>query len=902
MIRFVAIFCLIALLMCMVMTQLSSTLTVTRAALPKESHAAAVLYNLGPVLYCAGTLIGLLAVIASLVSASYEFRRRDSLATSALCSAAALMVAVIIPLARGWFSGLSPEQMPLAGSFIGGGTFILLTIACGLWMLSSWDDRYRRMETPGGASATRRLNNCLSGVKAGQILSTLPSFILLACLASVFVSVLETSLHTLTAVQNCCDTYVLGQYWLVSLSAAVLFGIEYGLMLAMVVGGIWLVVHLVGRFSQNKEHVSSLAGIAAALLLYHFVRHGVAQIFEDEIVQLGLGTGATCATVIGAMFYGTLVSWNLTEFCRRKDRPRDLTDLILLTLMSGVLVVAGPLARIFRRNVSVNLATRTLACLITACIGGSLLWVTFPSLVDHTSRADILWATWVTLAAVYLMFLVLTPRSRWWPGVLAAVVILIAGSSVVMATVRNGSAVRLMLYRYSAIARSHLECSEWCFDKKRNWDAQYKPLAPPMPVVKPVKSEVLDNLRAKKPLIVFVILDACRPDRMSLYGYKRKTTPYLDSMKDDLIRFTNAFSQSTATSCSMRNFFTGRYSSRFMLQKKGIGPFFVNDLLRAGYHTLHLNIIGSDYNGISAEAFLRDMPDDLKNRLTHVKYDDLREKLYGKGRQVKQAHSHIARAEKDKLLLVSYGEQSEPKKIPVLLDYLDNHQAAGTFAYIHMTATHSPWRQYTEAPNYGTGEHNVYDSTVTYCDQVLETLVEGLKKRGLMDNTVLIISADHGTGLGEHGQFGGFYPYREQINIPLIMRIPGVKGREIDSLTGLFDVGPTLVAALTDEPIERYDGINLWPSILNGFNHEPRVLFGLNAFANCYFLVSSDGTHYICHRDYRYETIFNYKNDPAEKRLLLNDEAALKKSRRQMVWFLQNGKGRYTNPYHYRAE
>ena len=352
---------------------------------------------------------------------------------------------------------------------------------------------------------------------------------------------------------------------------------------------------------------------------------------------------------------------------------------------------------------------------------------------------------------------------------------------------------------------------------------------------------------------------------MSLYGYPRKTTPNIDRFKDKFIIFTNAFSQATATSCSMRHLFTGRYSSRLMLQKEGIDPFFLNELVAAGYDKFHLNIIGSDYNGISAEAFTRDMPADLRPRVRIEVWPDT----------------------------------DDRKKVGPLLKYPDDNDPRGTFAYVHLTTTHTPWTRKEGAPDFGDGQSNLYDHSIAFCDQEVGKLLDGLSKRGILDESIVIIAADHGTGLNEHGRFGGFHPWREQIQIPLLMHVPGMKGKRVDSLVGLFDVGPMLVEALTDSPTDKYDGQSLWPAIMGADKIEPRTLFGLNSFDDCYYLVKSDGTHYIWHRSKQFEALFDYRKDSLERHGLLSSTMLRDKCRGEMAWFYATGKGRYTHPSHY---
>ena len=869
--RFALTVGLVLMLACMLVGQISTTLTVTRAALPKESAVCKKMYDAGEIMTRIGSLGAVMAVVASVLLAVRDLRRRDAAAAAMLLITAAAAAGAAWPFVRGWAYNFGPEEMPLAGSETGRNVFALLTLACLSWTANSWRRRHRQETGPDWAPACGRLDRVVVEAGPKDILAALPSFLLLAMVASAAASALETSLYTLPVIDRSTLSFDSLPYWEVSLSAAVIFGAIHGLLLASAAGIVWLLARR-ARAIGWPARVGSLVGAAAGAYLFLFCFFGLAWIYSSEILELELTTPVVCALLMLAMAYSSVVAWNLVRFSRQPGRPGDISDLVRLSLLAGVSLGSGLVWRLSRRRLKAGLGAMIMACLIIGAVTAVLLWASFPEVVDHTSRADVLWATGVTLAAVYLFGLLAPPRPQRWRPALAAGLVLLIGSVSLFAATRSTSTVRMALYRYSAIAKSHLYCAEHLYTDCSSWEETARAAPPPPPPVirRRVTRPELRALKANKPLIVFVILDACRPDHMSIYGYKKKTTPFLDSCKDDWMLFTNAFSQATATSCSMRHFFTGRYSSRFMLETKGIGPFFLNDLIRGGYHTLHLNIIGSDYNGISKEAFTRDMPGDLQARVKIVVDEN----------------------------------QNARKKMKTFLDHLGKNpgSAPGTFAYIHCTMTHSPWGPHEDVPDFGTSQEGYYHQSIAYGDLALNELVTGLKKLGVYDNTILIITADHGTGLKEHGRYGGFHPYYEQIHIPLLIRFPGLEGRRVDALTGLFDVGPTLVEALTDEPLDRFDSKSLWPAIIDGDKMASRVLFGLNSFANCYFMVDFDGLHYIWDRGEKFETLFNYRTDPLEKHLILGDAELLEKCRSRMTWFLQQGVGRYTNTSHYRAQ
>src|SRR5690606_36680160 len=110
--------------------------------------------------------------------------------------------------------------------------------------------------------------------------------------------------------------------------------------------------------------------------------------------------------------------------------------------------------------------------------------------------------------------------------------------------------------------------------------------------------------RERRPLIIVLVWDAARHDHMSAYGYSRATTPAASALAKESIVFTQARSSASATSASLRHLFSGMLSSRYMLATDH-HPFFTGDLYDVGYDWFLLNILGSDYNGVSREALLR---------------------------------------------------------------------------------------------------------------------------------------------------------------------------------------------------------------------------------------------------------------------------------------------------------
>jgi arylsulfatase A-like enzyme len=984
---------LVVLTFATIVTQVFSTLLINRAAPVGESDAMRTLQIASPALIVVGLLCGILAGGSMMFLAWKEARAGGSSAARILGIGGVAALGSTGPLITGIFNSLDPERMGQAGSGQCQWAAIFLVAAWAAWAISSFQDRARRIASGPWSVGARRFDECMGKVRLSRVAACIPAMILVAGLASMFISAVETQFHTFDVAERITafegryhiakvdwvtdvDVLPVDEYWRVSLSAAWLVGAVHGLTLA----GVGLVVFGAFRWARKRYKSpgfgANLLGLAAGIYVFAYARHGLAWVFEDEVIALGMFTLANCGMAILGIIYGSLVAWNILELCSRDDRPRDSKDMMRVILLSGILLAAGPIARLgrrgcgvvralvyagllawsaaaaafgggpwewlgslgrywqlvltvgvvavfegtvhlwrrlhARRSVLADISAIFAACTVAAVVIYILFRESFPQTEDHTTRVAIFLALVITLVAAYSGCLLFPPRSRAWYLRSAVIIVLLALGTTSMVSAmtptKDHSTIRNMMYEHSAVSKNNLEC--W----RRVYGTGWEMPPPRAPVVtppdEPLDSPVLNAFRKERPLVIFLIWDACRPDHMSFYGYDRKTTPRLDAMKDRLVRFDNVFSQATATSCSMRHVFTGRYSSRYMLKKTGIGPFFTNEMLAGGYHTMHLNIVGSDFNGISEVAFLRDMPEDLQIR---VKVTQAGERLKDTLNQddLKQWMSRVKRMRaeagglKPDRRAICYGEQKPVQKVNMLLDYLDDNQAEGTFAYIHMTDSHYPWKRYDETYEWGDSHEDLYDGAIAHCDRATGQLFDGLKARGLLDKTILIIAADHGTGLGDHGKYAGFHPYYEQIHVPLIMHIPGVKGKRISSLVGLFDIAPMLVNLAAPERLEarNYEAMDLWPLILRGERKAPRVIFGLNSFEDCYYRVGTDSLHYIWRRARGYDDLFNYVKDPHERtRKLLEDTETVNRCRAEMAWFLEQGKGRYLDPLHYRVE
>jgi len=133
------------------------------------------------------------------------------------------------------------------------------------------------------------------------------------------------------------------------------------------------------------------------------------------------------------------------------------------------------------------------------------------------------------------------------------------------------------------------------------------------------------------------------------------------------------------------------------------------------------------------------------------------------------------------------------------------------FMWVHMYDAHDPYDP--PEPYKSRYKPQPYDGCIAYEDAAVGKLLRGLKLRGLYDNTVLVVTADHGESLGAHGEdTHGVFLYDETIHVPLLIKLPKNAGaRKIDSRVVLADILPTVLQEIGIAIPKEVQGRSLLP-------------------------------------------------------------------------------------------
>ncbi len=299
--------------------------------------------------------------------------------------------------------------------------------------------------------------------------------------------------------------------------------------------------------------------------------------------------------------------------------------------------------------------------------------------------------------------------------------------------------------------------------------------APRAPLLK------LGPILEERPLnVVLYLIDTLRADRLSLFGYARRTSPKVDELAESGIVFTNAYSPGSYTLPSISSLFASRMPSvAGHLSREGpVKETLAESFQNAGYATAGFQ--ANTLVGVFFEEFSRGF--DLYRLYNRQKTDS------------------------------GYGFVQASTLRVGAMKWIRAHANEPFFLFIQSMDVHGPrtapsrfeemFRQTPRVPEPEGQIHrpadkrlsDIYDGRIAYQDQEIGKLVERIRALGLPNETAIIITSDHGEPLGERGHvLHGETLFEELVHIPLIMLLPGEAARRISEIVSIMDLGPTLI-------------------------------------------------------------------------------------------------------------
>lgn len=287
-----------------------------------------------------------------------------------------------------------------------------------------------------------------------------------------------------------------------------------------------------------------------------------------------------------------------------------------------------------------------------------------------------------------------------------------------------------------------------------------------------------------KPNLLLITIDTLRPDRLSCYNPDLVQTPAIDALAGRGVLFRRAFAHTPTTLPSHTNILLGLLP------------------LSHGVHDNSNFIVGEQFltlaeylksNGYDTGAFVGAFPLDSRFGLTQ-------------GFNVYDDHYGTMGASE-----FSYVERKAAEVVRKALDWLKGRKQPW-FLWVHCFDPHQ--RYEPPEPFLSKYKGHPYNGEVAYVDSALGELFEYLKAVGVEDKTVVILTADHGESLGEHGESThGYFAYNSTLWIPLIISAPGIKSGICSQTVCHIDIFPTACELLGVNKPRSLQGVSLLPAL-----------------------------------------------------------------------------------------
>jgi len=384
--------------------------------------------------------------------------------------------------------------------------------------------------------------------------------------------------------------------------------------------------------------------------------------------------------------------------------------------------------------------------------------------------------------------------------------------------------------------------------------------------------------------LLFILIDTLRADRLSMYGYERATSPFLDSVAASGVRFDRHLAQSSWTKCSMASLWTGLYPPRtgvtrfnHALPEDALMPAEV--FRENGFQTT-----GIYRNGWVSGYFGFDQGFDVYAKPT--------------------ARPVPAAIRRENPTLTNQGTDMDVAETAV--EFLRLHGDERWFLYLHLMDVHE-FLYDIESAIFGTSNSDIYDSAILHEDYVMEKLFAELEKLGLKENTLIVISSDHGEAFGERGFEGHAREvHRETTEVPWLISFPFrlEEGIVVENRTANVDVWPTIldlmgINALDDETDDEVDGVSRRDEILAGGKFERPAddpsnrayayldqTWGNQGIASQPSIAVAEGNmRYVVgnERGSWIDSLFDSSQDPAELKNLARDNPEMVKRFKQLA-------------------
>ena len=376
---------------------------------------------------------------------------------------------------------------------------------------------------------------------------------------------------------------------------------------------------------------------------------------------------------------------------------------------------------------------------------------------------------------------------------------------------------------------------------------------------------------ARKPDVLLIILDAARGDRFPGWKYFRQTMPNIDRLAEQAMSFRRAFAECPTTSCSVPAMITG---IPFLAGGEvGGGTGLADEILTLAEYLAEL---GYRTVGFSAT------PNNSASHNLDQGFETFRE-LWGKDNpdhgpfNMSRLASEIIR------------DQPADRPLYLQLHYLPPHQpynpglefdrftAPGYAGAIRPDMSLKPYSLGLEPLEGDDLDYLVglYDGNLSVADAAVAEVLATLRATDRFDNTVIVITSDHGEAFMEHGRQGhNTTLFDEMLHVPLLVRLPGgtrPASVDADRLASVLDIVPTVLGVVGAEPGVGVGGVDLLHTRPDPLR--PRVLFFRTSHPkNTMLAARTSGWKAISWPRHQVQMLFDLVEDPGESNNLVGEK------------------------------
>ena len=347
--------------------------------------------------------------------------------------------------------------------------------------------------------------------------------------------------------------------------------------------------------------------------------------------------------------------------------------------------------------------------------------------------------------------------------------------------------------------------------------------------------------------VVLISIDTLRADHLPAYGYARGRTPVLDALAKEGVVFEDVYSHCPLTLPSHASMLTGLLPPHTEVRDN------MGFTLKPAHETLatRFKAAGRRTGGAISAYVLRSQTGIGRG------FD-----FFDDAIEIEGSMEALGSLQRDGAIAVDS-----------LSRWIEEQGGQPFLAFLHLYEPHTPYappERYSDLP--------AYDGEVAHADELVGRFLDRLKAKGLYGRSIVVVTSDHGEGLGQHGvDEHGLLLYREAVHVPLILRLPGGAraGTRVSGTVGLVDLPATLLD-LAGLKAAGLDGVSLRPALASG-SMAPREVYSETLYPRYHFGWSE--LYSVTQSRLRYihgprPELFDVGSDPEEARNILDQRAS----------------------------